>query len=91
MTTQESFFVCVYVCTDRVNIIMTCNERNLSSNQDQAVFYRQQGILVTVRKDLCKLIQLGSDMTVVGVPTYHMLSKTNKLFIERTLEVIIKS
>lgn len=49
--------------------------------------WRLQGVCVTVRKDLCKCLRLGAKVTVVGVPTRRIVTQSQHLFIEATLEV----
>ncbi len=48
---------------------------------------RRQGVCVVVRRELCKGIRLGSRVSVVGVPTYDLVTQSLRTHIDITIEV----
>ena len=44
-----------------------------------------QGVSVIVRRDLCKSIRPGSQLTIIGVPTHKL---TNQIYVDVTIEVL---
>lgn len=53
--------------------------------------WRQQGVCVVVRRELCKAVRLGSKVSVVGVPTNRLVNQFQKTYFDITIEVLVLS
>ena len=51
--------------------------------------WRQQGLYVVVRRELCEGIRLGSRVSVVGVPTHKLITESLKTHIAAIIEVCV--
>ena len=49
--------------------------------------WRQQGVCVVVRRELCEGLRLGSRVSVVGVPTHRLVNQSLRTHIDTTIEV----
>lgn len=73
---------------DKVNLVLIpCINSELCAAD--AMSWRMQGISVVVRRELCRGLQLGLKVTIIGVPTHKLTTQSHRTYVDMTIEVSV--
>lgn len=76
--------LCILHDIDKVQLIMIPRQALCMCAQ---VYNRYQGIPLVIRGDLCDLVRVGKEYSVIGVPTHRLSDNDQHTTIDTIIEV----